>query len=227
MRSLNFLNWPNPSSRTTALRSTKLLTDQPGTILGVKGGRGKRLTTSLPYLSRQSRTFWNPNASQTYKLSRPVTRIALLFSFCTKIRNDTYLGWKEPVAWVRERSIPTERPPFVDEVSVNFCGYRVPCSKYNTDSKVCQFFYPVFRLPTSLLAVCLTQKCHSNGPSCWLGLSPARGDNSLYTDTGWTFHIVEHKVNPYVTAEISGCFIFLFISANLSGLRSQTYIYAG
>jgi hypothetical protein len=26
------------------------------------------------------------------------------------------------VAWVRERNIPTERPPLVGEVSANFCG---------------------------------------------------------------------------------------------------------
>jgi hypothetical protein len=30
------------------------------------------------------------------------------------------------VAWVRERTIPTERPPLVGEVSYNFCGWRVP-----------------------------------------------------------------------------------------------------
>jgi hypothetical protein len=29
------------------------------------------------------------------------------------------------VALVRERTIPTERPPLVDEVSANFCGKRV------------------------------------------------------------------------------------------------------
>jgi hypothetical protein len=28
------------------------------------------------------------------------------------------------VALVRERTIPTERPPLVGEVSANFCGYR-------------------------------------------------------------------------------------------------------
>jgi hypothetical protein len=28
------------------------------------------------------------------------------------------------VAWVRERTIPTERPPLVGEVSANFCGWR-------------------------------------------------------------------------------------------------------
>jgi hypothetical protein len=27
---------------------------------------------------------------------------------------------------VRERTIPTERPPIVGEVTANFCGYRVP-----------------------------------------------------------------------------------------------------
>jgi hypothetical protein len=26
------------------------------------------------------------------------------------------------VAWVRERTVPTERPPLVGEVSANFCG---------------------------------------------------------------------------------------------------------
>jgi hypothetical protein len=30
------------------------------------------------------------------------------------------------VVWVRERTIPTERPPLVGEVIANFCGKRVP-----------------------------------------------------------------------------------------------------
>jgi hypothetical protein len=29
---------------------------------------------------------------------------------------------KNSVAWVRERNIPTERPPFIGEVSVSFYG---------------------------------------------------------------------------------------------------------
>jgi hypothetical protein len=33
----------------------------------------------------------------------------------------TYHDIKNSVAWVRERTIPTERPPFVTEVSANFC----------------------------------------------------------------------------------------------------------
>jgi hypothetical protein len=34
--------------------------------------------------------------------------------------------WFNSVAVVRERTIPTERPPLVGEVSANVCGYRVP-----------------------------------------------------------------------------------------------------
>jgi hypothetical protein len=34
--------------------------------------------------------------------------------------------YKTIVASVRERTIPTERPLLVGEVSANFCGYRVP-----------------------------------------------------------------------------------------------------
>jgi hypothetical protein len=30
------------------------------------------------------------------------------------------------MVWVRERTIPTERPPLVGEVIANFCGYKVP-----------------------------------------------------------------------------------------------------
>jgi hypothetical protein len=30
------------------------------------------------------------------------------------------------MVWVRGRTIPTERPPLVGEVIVNFCGYTVP-----------------------------------------------------------------------------------------------------
>jgi hypothetical protein len=33
------------------------------------------------------------------------------------------------VVRVRERTIPTERPLLVSEVSAKFCGYRVPCGQ--------------------------------------------------------------------------------------------------
>jgi len=40
----------------------------------------------------------------------------------TKWAKYTYVGKKNSVALVRERTIPTERPPLVGEVSANFCG---------------------------------------------------------------------------------------------------------
>jgi hypothetical protein len=33
------------------------------------------------------------------------------------------------MVWVRERTTPTGRPPFVGEVIANFCGWRVPRSQ--------------------------------------------------------------------------------------------------
>jgi hypothetical protein len=35
------------------------------------------------------------------------------------------------MVWVRERTIPTERPPLVGKVIANFCGYRVPRGQRN------------------------------------------------------------------------------------------------
>jgi hypothetical protein len=45
--------------------------------------------------------------------------------------NSCYLIWSSKLklnsmVWVRERTIPTERPPLVGEVIANFCGWRVP-----------------------------------------------------------------------------------------------------
>jgi hypothetical protein len=37
-----------------------------------------------------------------------------------------YTTLTNSVAWVREQTISTERPPLVSEVSANFCGERVP-----------------------------------------------------------------------------------------------------
>jgi hypothetical protein len=35
------------------------------------------------------------------------------------------------VALVRKRTMPTERPPLVGEVSANYCGYRVSHGQRN------------------------------------------------------------------------------------------------
>jgi hypothetical protein len=49
----------------------------------------------------------------------------------TRLARNVIRAWKHKinlnsVAWVREGTIPTERPPLVGEVSANFCGQKVP-----------------------------------------------------------------------------------------------------
>ena len=68
--------------------------------------------------------------SQNVILIFPVAKksqsaLSAFFPFCDRLISHPYktLGKsKNSVALVRERTIPTERPPPVGEVSANFCG---------------------------------------------------------------------------------------------------------
>jgi hypothetical protein len=62
-------------------------------------------------------------------LSSPDTRNSLK-ELTTELKEDVNKQTNS-VALVRKRTIPTERPPLVGEVSINFCGQRVSRGQRN------------------------------------------------------------------------------------------------
>jgi hypothetical protein len=85
MRALDsFLNWPNPSSRTMALGSTKPLTVMSTRI--IPGGKGRpvlRLTTWSPSVSRLCKKCESLDLSQPFGPPQTITGTALPFYWKT------------------------------------------------------------------------------------------------------------------------------------------------
>jgi hypothetical protein len=72
---------------------------------------------------------------------------------------------KNSFARLRERTIPTERPPLVGDVCSNFCGYRVPRGERNGSLRPYSRFSrsePLIFLPSNS-SIILTRL---NGPRC-------------------------------------------------------------
>jgi hypothetical protein len=70
------------------------------------------------------------------------------------------------VALVRQRAIPTERPPLVGQVSDNFCGWRVSRGQRNGSPRPysrLSRLEPLLFLPSSSSVVLLVRKCDSAG----------------------------------------------------------------
>jgi hypothetical protein len=69
------------------------------------------------------------------------------------------------VAWVRERTIPTEQPPLFGEVSANFCEQTVPRGNCDNHTTVFSIFWPELLpfLPSSSTTPLLHRKSGSAG----------------------------------------------------------------
>jgi hypothetical protein len=97
IRSFKFSNLPNPSSRTMALRLSQPLTQMSTRkcFWGVERGWRVRLTTLPPSVSRLYRQC-GIHILQTFRLSRPVTRIALLYLYSVEGNSYTLFQLTEP-----------------------------------------------------------------------------------------------------------------------------------
>jgi hypothetical protein len=108
IRSLILFNWPNPSSCTVALGSTQLLTEMNTRNLpGGKCGRGVRLTTLTPSVSRLSRKCGSLDVSQPYRPPRPVTEIAPPCLYLDRLNETSSLSSLRPCGATVAMPAPT------------------------------------------------------------------------------------------------------------------------
>jgi hypothetical protein len=87
---------------------------------GVKGTVIFMLKRMQP--CKQGRT-WSPQTPKGFiYLSFPKECLKLCLQATVSDRYGVFKIEQYKTLWVRERTIPTERPPLVGEVSANFCG---------------------------------------------------------------------------------------------------------
>jgi hypothetical protein len=102
MRSLDFFNWPNSSSRTMISELTQPLTEMsttnpPG---GIKGGRCVKLTTSSPSASGLCRKCGSLDVLHLYEPLRPVKGIVILsYTTIYKKKNCSVVDFKGFWRW--------------------------------------------------------------------------------------------------------------------------------
>jgi hypothetical protein len=117
---------------------------------------GKEWTVSLSDISRGPLLHADTGTTQ-YSLclqAVPVTALSLYSLFqCVPEEK------KNSVAWVNERTIPTERQPLVGKVSANFCGQRVPRSQRDESLRT----YSRVSRPEPLLLSQVTPQLYSLG----------------------------------------------------------------
>jgi hypothetical protein len=85
--------------------------------LSAFSGEGKETPTVMGHLERPALNHWTDWFKIQYGWLSP--KCSGCFSF-------QWYNYKNSVVWVREWTIPTERPPLVGEASANFCWQRVP-----------------------------------------------------------------------------------------------------
>jgi hypothetical protein len=114
--------------------------------------QNKPTQTSMPRVGLEPTTLVFERAKAVHALDRATDMIGRIPIQENKQTNS--------VALVRKRTIPTERPPHVGEVSANFCVYRVSRGQRNGSPRPCSQFSrpePLLFLPSSSSIVFTTQ----------------------------------------------------------------------